>query len=422
MTYKIVDQALDQYLLQYECPAIGTELDDVAAMDYAFFLAFKGLGKTWPNPMVGAVFTDADGCLIGSGAHLRCGEAHAEINALKNVSENGLNHKLSGGTLYVTLEPCCHHGKTPPCLEAILQLPIKKIVFAYLDQSEKVKGQSIRALTAKGYVCEQRLPSTPYHSWLTRVFLHQNTTERPWVALKAAMSLDGSVARKGDQRKFITGDRAREYGHFLRAYYGAIAVGCNTFFLDKPRLNARHPLFGEREITKIIWDPMGEGLIRSAEVKPILDTWGTGFPPAIWVCDATYLKENSAHAQILRDLGFSVLGQEELIQFTAKPGGSKNSFAKTSLNVHALDQLLQNLALKFGVSGLLLEGGPGLWTPFLDAARVNVGHFFVAPQLMLGGERLNIIKAELSGEKKNISMQSHTLTLLRDDILLEGLF
>jgi diaminohydroxyphosphoribosylaminopyrimidine deaminase/5-amino-6-(5-phosphoribosylamino)uracil reductase len=202
-------------------------------MRRALRLAEQAKGWTKPNPMVGAILIKA-GKRIGEGYHTRYGAAHAEIEALKNAQESA-----RGATLYVTLEPCCHQGKTPPCTEAVIKSGIKKVVIATKDPSQKVNGQGIKALQEAGIEVEVGLLENEARE-LNRFFFTYHEKGRPYITLKAALSLDGKIAVAPGQRTVLTAMPAQRYLHSLRHEHEAILVGAGTVLTDNPHLGVRH--------------------------------------------------------------------------------------------------------------------------------------------------------------------------------------
>ena len=206
--------------------------EDIEYMRRAIELAERGVGFTNPNPVVGAVIVKS-GKVIGEGWHERYGEWHAERNAFKSCMRN-----TRGATMYVTLEPCCHHGKTPPCTEAIIEHEIARVVIGMEDPNPLVGGKGIASLRAAGIEVECGVEEEALREQ-NRVFLKYITTKRPWVAMKTAMTLDGKIATRTGDSKWITGTEARAYVHELRHRFMAVLVGIGTAVADNPLLNCR---------------------------------------------------------------------------------------------------------------------------------------------------------------------------------------
>lgn len=211
---------------------IDQKTTDIEFMTRAIQLARRG--RTSPNPMVGAVVVN-DGVVVGEGYHMRAGAPHAEIVALRAAGA-----RKAGSTLYVSLEPCCHHGRTPPCTKAIIEAGVSTVVAAMVDPDPKVSGSGIAELRQAGIevrvpVCEDAARE------LNQAYIKHRTTGLPFVILKSAMSLDGKIATHTGDSKWITGQRARSYVHRLRSQVDAIIVGGNTARTDNPILTARLP-------------------------------------------------------------------------------------------------------------------------------------------------------------------------------------
>ena len=211
-------------------------------MKRALSLAEKGWGATNPNPLVGAVIVN-DGKMIGEGYHSAYGQPHAEVMALKNAGELAKN-----ATMYVTLEPCSHYGKTPPCTEAIIKSGIKKVYAALLDPNPKVAGTGFKKLNDAGIETHQGVLHQEATE-MNEIFIHFITTETPFVIHKSAMSLDGKTASNSGHSQWITGEEARRHVHWLRQRVASIMVGVGTVIQDNPSLNVRgidvealHPL------------------------------------------------------------------------------------------------------------------------------------------------------------------------------------
>lgn len=201
-------------------------------MQMAIELALTAEGMTNPNPMVGAVIVK-DGRIIGKGCHERYGDLHAERNAIKSLTESA-----KGATIYVTLEPCCHHGKQPPCTEAIVESGIKKVVIGSRDPNPLVAGKGVKFLREHGIEVVEDFMRKECDE-INPVFFHYITNQKPYVALKYAMTADGKIATESGDSKWITGENARNYVHKLRNYYKGIMVGIGTVLSDDPMLNCR---------------------------------------------------------------------------------------------------------------------------------------------------------------------------------------
>lgn len=207
-------------------------MNDAEYMSMALQLAKGAMGQTSPNPMVGAIVVK-DQAIVGMGAHLKAGEAHAEVHAIRMAGE-----KAKGATIYVTLEPCSHYGKTPPCVEAILEAGISRVVVAVLDPNPLVAGNGVRRLAEAGVQVRVGVLEEEARR-LNEVFFHYITTRRPFVTVKTASTLDGKIATQTGSSRWITGEAAREEVHRLRRQHDAILVGVNTVIADNPALTTR---------------------------------------------------------------------------------------------------------------------------------------------------------------------------------------
>ena len=205
-------------------------------MRAALGLARRGYGLTSPNPMVGAVVVRGD-AIIGGGWHRKAGGPHAEIEAIRQAQAKG--HRVRGGTLYVTLEPCCTHGRTPPCTEAILQTGIKRVIVAAVDPNPAHQGRGLQLLRRKGVQVASGILAAEA-TRINEAFNHWVVQRTPFVTVKAAMTLDGKIAAASGESKWITGERARAYGMKLREGADAILAGVNTILADDPQLTIRN--------------------------------------------------------------------------------------------------------------------------------------------------------------------------------------
>lgn len=207
-------------------------MTDAAYMARALQLAARGLYTTHPNPRVGCLLVK-DGVVVGEGWHLKAGGAHAEVAAIEQAGA-----QAKGATAYVTLEPCCHQGRTPPCSQALIKAGVAEVVIAMADPNPLVSGQGIAELEKAGVRVRQNLMLNEAQS-LNRGFVSRMQRQRPWVTAKLAMSLDGKTAAADGSSQWITGPEARADGHRLRAQAGAVLTGIGTVLVDDPQLNVR---------------------------------------------------------------------------------------------------------------------------------------------------------------------------------------
>ena len=234
----------------------------------ALFHAARGRGQTSPNPMVGAVVVSADGVVVGQGFHRRAGEPHAEVHALRAAGE-----KSQGGTLYCTLEPCCHVGRTGPCVPLIVQAGITRVVASVEDPNPLVSGRGFALLREHGVRVEVG-PGAAEAMELNRSFFTLLTKRRPFVILKAALSQDGAVAERLGCRTVLTSPAANRHAHRLRAEVDAIGVGVGTILSDDPLLTARGP-YRERPFVRVIFDrqlrtPVDARVLSTREAGPVI--------------------------------------------------------------------------------------------------------------------------------------------------------
>jgi diaminohydroxyphosphoribosylaminopyrimidine deaminase / 5-amino-6-(5-phosphoribosylamino)uracil reductase len=384
---------LDEMVLSTQAPEIlGSVLSDDQAMALAFKCAWQGIGRVSPNPMVGAVLLDSNRRLLATGAHLKAGQAHAEINLLNKITDHSL---LKGSQLFVTLEPCSHQGKTPPCADALLGKGIKKINISTVDPNPKVSGRGVRKLRQAGMEVVVLDKWADDFQCQNRVFIHQQNKSRPFVGLKAAVSLGGNIARRGDRRRWITSERSRRYGHFLRLYYDAIMIGQNTLLADNPSLL---PYLIDQDCppVKVVLDPDLKGLASMP-----LDSLAllTSFSRVFWITEQQSMAEMSTKVEALTKLGVSV----------------------QALKVDGLSflpqRILENLGQQ-GIQSVLLEGGAGLYSGFLESQLVDRIHYFQAPTLELGSNLLHAFDG--GAQNSQISMKNVCISLLDDDWLVEA--
>jgi diaminohydroxyphosphoribosylaminopyrimidine deaminase/5-amino-6-(5-phosphoribosylamino)uracil reductase len=333
---------------------IGTETDRVH-LERAIELAQRGTGAVKPNPVVGAVVARDDE-VLGEGWHERFGAAHAEVNAIEAC---GLAD-LGEATLYVSLEPCCHEGKTPPCTEAIMQSGIRRVVVGSDDPTEKASGRGLGILRDEGIevvMADGELATAA--RLLNQAFRKQARVGRPWVLFKSAMTLDGKVATRAGDSKWISGEDSRELAHQWRSEVDAVVVGIGTALADDPQLTARpegQPAELERQPRRVVFDSLARLPPTSQLVNLAAQT-----PLTVVVSRAAARADTDA----LEAAGVQVL---------VATGENEPARVRS-----ALDQLCAG-----GVSSVLLEGGPHLAGAFLDAGEIDELRLFLAP-LLLGG-------------------------------------
>ncbi|MEQ9091493.1 MAG: bifunctional diaminohydroxyphosphoribosylaminopyrimidine deaminase/5-amino-6-(5-phosphoribosylamino)uracil reductase RibD [Balneola sp.] len=365
-----------------------------AWMKEALELASEGKGSVSPNPMVGCIIVDGAGNKIGQGYHKKFGAAHAEVNAIASVKDK---RKLNGATVYVTLEPCSHTGKTPPCADMLTKYPLKKIVVAMKDPNPKVNGSGIRILKNAGIEVEVGVLEKEAEK-LNEFFIHHQNFGRPFITLKIAQTVDGFLAAADGDSQWISGKQSRKKVHEWRAEYDAVMVGRTTAMADNPGLTVRH--VKGRQPKRIVIDgpfelPRSLNLFSDKhEEKTIILTW------------------NKEASQDEADPMLKVLAQNyfrgEIIQ-TPKLGGHVD-----------LREAFKLLGGK-GISSILVEGGQQLSSALIKQGLVDKLCVFIAPKLLGAGTRsvlnIGINKMNEIAELKEVGWEK-----VGDDMLLTGYF
>ncbi|MGN8889802.1 bifunctional diaminohydroxyphosphoribosylaminopyrimidine deaminase/5-amino-6-(5-phosphoribosylamino)uracil reductase RibD [Dysosmobacter sp. HCP28S3_G4] len=358
-------------------------MTDETYMRRAIVLAERGAGWTSPNPMVGAVIVK-DGRIIGEGWHRRYGEAHAERNALQSCTESPV-----GAVLYVTLEPCCHHGKQPPCTDAILEAGIRRVAVGSGDPNPLVVGKGVELLRSHGVTVDTGVLKEECDA-LNPVFFHFIQTKRPYVVIKYAMTMDGKIATRTGDSQWITGEAARQRVHQDRHRYSAIMAGVGTVLADDPLLTCR--MEGGKNPVRIICDshlrtPPDSRVVRTArEVPTIL---AAAAPPP--EC-----------RKALEDAGCQVWDL---------PGPE----GRVDLNA-----LMDRLGAR-GIDSVLLEGGGELNWAALHSGIVQKVQAYIAPKLF-GGTAAKSPIAGLGVETpaQAVRLVRTTVTQIGEDFLLES--
>ncbi len=351
-------------------------------MLHALELAKNGAGRVNPNPMVGCVIVK-DGHIIGEGWHEKCGGLHAERNAFKSLADDA-----SGATLYVTLEPCCHWGRTPPCTDAIIEHKIRRVVVGCTDPNPLVSGKGTGLLRDAGIevvtgVCEEECLR------LNQVFFHYITHKTPFVVLKYAMTLDGKIAAYTGDSKWVTGEAARTHVHHTRNWLSGIMVGIGTVLADNPLLTCR--IEGGRNPVRIVCDshartPMDSQLVRTAkDVKTLIA-----------------VTEENDRTEALRDAGVHIL-----------PCAEKKGHVD-------LNDLMSQLGAQ-EIDSVLLEGGSSLAFSALESGIVNKVQAYIAPKLIGGiSAKTPVGGTGFHHMSDSLTLSHLTITPLDGDFLLEG--
>jgi diaminohydroxyphosphoribosylaminopyrimidine deaminase/5-amino-6-(5-phosphoribosylamino)uracil reductase len=377
----------------------------------AISLATRGRGRVHPNPVVGAVVVK-DGKVVGEGWHAEYGGPHAEVNAI--AACDGAD--LTGATIYVSLEPCCHQGKTPPCTDAILAAGIERVVVASDDPTEKASGRGLGILRDEGVTVDVAGGELAARARLSnQAFRKHARTGRPWVLFKSAMTLDGKVATRTGDSKWISSDASRALAHRWRASVDAVVVGIGTALADDPQLTARSTiaapsaaLADDADLTARMEDPdlpelrQPRRVVFDATGRLPLDSQLVQQAPEVPLTVVVSRAAPRSAADALQNAGADVIvatGEHEPARVRS-----------------ALDQLGEA-----GVHAILLEGGPHLAGAFLDAGEIDEVRLFLAP-LLLGGSKA---RDPLEGEGvERISEALRALTLecerVADDVLISA--
>ena len=370
-------------------------------MHLACGLALRGMGRVSPNPLVGAVIVK-DGRIIGEGWHAKYGDLHAERNALKNCRERG--EDPAGADIYVTLEPCCHHGKQPPCTDALIEAGIARVFMGSGDPNPRVAGKGVQILRDHGIeVIEHVLE--PECLALNDVFFHHIRTGLPYVVLKYAMTLDGKIACHTGASRWVTGEEARAHVHRTRNWLTGIMVGVNTVIADDPLLTCR--MEGGRDPVRIICDsrlrtPPDSQIVKTArEVPTILATCET----------------DSARQKPYLDAGCRIVTVPE------KPCGTADSPVNDNIKRGSVDLniLMQKLGSEEKIDSILLAGGASLAWSALESEIVNRVQAYIAPKIFGGAcAKTPVGGTGFDTPELALKLKNLRLTHLGEDLLIEG--
>lgn len=358
-------------------------MSDQEYMELALKLAEKGEGWTAPNPMVGAVIVK-DGRIIGQGWHERYGELHAERNALKACTE-----PPEGGTIYVTLEPCCHHGKQPPCVDAILSSGIRRVVVGSADPNPLVSGKGMQILRENGVEVTEHVLQKECDR-LNEIFFHYIRTGRPFVTMKYAMTMDGKIAAYTGASKWITGEKSRAYVQRQRHRHTAIMVGAGTVLADDPLLTCR--MKDGKNPIRVICDSSlctptdAQVVVTAAQVPTIL---------------ATCCKDQEKHKT------YEALGCRVLV--AGEAGGRVE-----------LPKLMEMLGQE-QIDSILLEGGGTLNWSALKSGIVQKVQAYIAPKLFGGQSAKTPVEGTgVPCPEDAVFLKDSRIICLGEDFLIEG--
>ncbi|MFY9489177.1 MAG: bifunctional diaminohydroxyphosphoribosylaminopyrimidine deaminase/5-amino-6-(5-phosphoribosylamino)uracil reductase RibD [Solirubrobacterales bacterium] len=362
---------------------------DVQFLERTLELAERGRGRTSPNPVVGAVVVK-DGEILGEGYHHSCGGPHAERVAIESCSLD-----TTGATIYVSLEPCAHEGKQPPCTRAIVDAGLARVVYASDDPTEKASGRGPGILRDEGIAVDAAQGEIAAKARLiNQPFRKHAKTGRPHVLFKSAMTLDGKVATATGDSQWISSDESRTLAHRVRAEVDAIAVGIGTALSDDPQLTVRHAdIADDRQPTRVIFDsearlPIDGALVSSAKEVPVI-----------------VVASRAAPREVLESL--EAVGVDVIV------ASGENEAARV---VSALTELGTR-----GIQSLLLEGGPHLAGAFFEAGEVDWLALFLAP-MVLGGKQARGAVEGSGVEKVADAYRALTLQCDRigDDMLINA--
>ena len=364
---------------------MGISAKDRQYMRQALELAAQAKARTSPNPMVGAVVVRND-IVVGQGFHKRAGQPHAEIEALADAGE-----AARGSTLYVTLEPCCHQGRTPPCTQTIISTKVARVVAAMVDPDQRVAGKGLHILRMAGIEVDCGVLEGEARR-LNEAFITYHLMKRPFTIAKWAMTLDGRTSTDTGDSRWISRDASREYVHEIRASVDGIAVGVGTVIADNPRLNVRLQGYDRRQPARVIFDEQ----MRTPLGARCLDSTGG---------DVIIVA--------------SELAPEDRVTAMRKEG-HKVLIVPAQGRIISTQRALEMLA-EIGIQSLLIEGGRHLHTCFLRAGLIDKLIIFVGMKL-IGGEGmcspfldLGIARMKDAIIPKNISIRT-----IGSDVCIEG--
>lgn len=352
-------------------------------MNLAMRLALRAKGLTPPNPLVGALVVK-NNKIISQGFHKKAGLPHAEVIALEKAGK-----KVDGACLYVTLEPCLHYGRTPPCVDKIIKSGIKKVIIGMVDPNPKNFGRGIKILRRAGIEVEVGFLEDRLKN-MNEVFIKYITKKLPFVVVKVAQSLDGKIATHRLDSQWITEEKSREYSHRIRGYFDAIMVGVNTILRDNPRLDA---LDSRPQPIKIVVDSQ-------------LST----------PCDANIFKNDSCVIIATLPTG---RGQETENRYILSKKAKILDIKEKNGQVNLRD-LLKKLA-SLEITNLLVEGGGSLVGSLFDEALVDKVLFFIAPKIIGGRNAISSVMGKgISRIDEAIKLERVNLRHIGEDFLFEG--
>jgi len=347
-------------------------------MERALALAERGRGRTSPNPMVGCVVV-RDGAVVGEGYHECAGEAHAEVNALRGAGD------VSGASVYVTLEPCCHEGKTPPCVDLLKERKPARVVAAMEDPNPQVSGQGIKALREAGVTVDIGLLGDEARR-LNEVFIKYVTTGMPFVIAKCGMSLDGKIATHTGDSRWVTGEASRQLVHQIRDEVDAILVGSRTVMIDDPSLTARLDGSPSQDPIRVILDA-GEYLDADRRVFHL---------------------DSRAPTWVAVPKGGACEAADSVLQVSTNGDGL------------SMQDLMKQLGSR-EVTSVLIEGGGATHASAFEAGVVDKVMFFIAPKIIGGRDAVSAVEGSgIEDMADAILLRDMTATPVGHDILIEA--
>lgn len=384
--------------------------NDEKYMMRAIEIAKKGIGWANPNPLVGAVIVKNDK-IIGEGAHLKYGSLHAERNAIlsakHNLEKDDKIDSIEGSTIYVTLEPCCHYGKTPPCTEAIIDNKIKRVVIGSRDPNPKVSGKGVRVLREAGIEVITDFLKEECDA-LNDIFFHYIKNKRPYVLMKYAMTADGKIATSTGKSKWITSALAREYVQEIRHKYMGIMVGIGTVLADDPLLNCRAKnISNPRHPIRLICDsnlriPIDSNIVKTA----------SRYETILVIAD----KNLNMGEVVAEDIKLSTTEKGEKLNFLLdKKIKILNIFDKNNTRID-LNSLMKYLGEE-GMDSILLEGGGILNESALESGIVNEIMSFISPKIFGGGGKTPVSGDGIDEPSDAIKLSIKDIKMIGDDIL-----
>lgn len=368
-------------------PQKGESLSPLQAMQIAIAEAYKGIGAVSPNPLVGCVILDSQMRFLSKGYHQKIGGHHAEINALNGLSEAD----LKGATVFVTLEPCAHEGRTPSCAKALAKLPIKKLVYGLQDPNPLVAGQGAEIVKSAGIQVELFNELQDELEEVCEHFLWNFREKKVFVSLKVASSLDGFMGLQNGESKWITSEQSREIAHVLRAAHDAIVVGRGTLLADNPKLNVRHPRL-DKKLKVIVLDSNGIALSKLNELELAKHHDSKNL----------YFIVSDKHKDLMNPLGVNIVR------------------VPTEAGFLSLKSLLAEL-WNLGIKSIFVEGGARVLSSFISEGLAQRLYLFQAP-ILLGAKagRSWSEQVKIDSMSSRISLKNHKLIKLDVDSLMTG--